>query len=225
MFLSKLLHIEKGVFATVGSGGKTTLLHVLARELLGRVIFSTTAHIYPPADIPLYVGGDATALDVLLARHNRVAVGTPDESGKLVPSPLPFAALRDLADYVLVEADGSRGLPMKAHAPYEPILPEIPHRALCVLGAAGFGRRIADAAHRPALYAERAGVTEQAYITPAIAARVLCAEGGLSALFINQCDTAAQYAGARECAAHLAASGLHIPVFAGSLQEGTWICL
>lgn len=47
--------------------------------------------------------------------------------------------LAELFDYVLVEADGSAHRPMKAHAPYEPVIPALTGQTVCVVGASGFG--------------------------------------------------------------------------------------
>lgn len=240
MFLADLLKIKRGIFAAIGSGGKTTLLSILTAELSqrGRVIVTTTTHIYPPAGMPLYIGADTTALGALLAQHNCVAVGLPETGdslyekpvteNKLIPSVLSLASMQDFADYVLIEADGSRSLPMKAHAPHEPVLPTIPHQSLYVLGASGFGKQIAKAAHRPELFAQLANASIQDYITPALAARVLVASNVLNnggGIFINQCETAAQYDLARSIAEHLRPRFSDIPCFAGTLQKGEWICL
>ena len=51
-------------------------------------------------------------------------VGTPCGDGKFGPPEQSWAELCTLADYVLVEADGSRGLPLKAHLSHEPVLPQ-----------------------------------------------------------------------------------------------------
>ena len=47
--LSDILDIKKGITAIIGSGGKTTLMIKLAKELSqkGKVIICTTTHIYP----------------------------------------------------------------------------------------------------------------------------------------------------------------------------------
>ena len=50
---------------------------------------------------------------------------------------------------LLVEADGSRRLPLKAHAPHEPVIPKEAGCVLCVVGARGFDRPIRKAVHRP----------------------------------------------------------------------------
>ena len=53
MQLYERLGIPCGVTAVIGSGGKTTLLRTLSRELPGTVILTTTTHILPFEGVPL----------------------------------------------------------------------------------------------------------------------------------------------------------------------------
>ena len=58
-----------------------------------------------------------------MARTHCVCVGSASESGKFSAPELTFRTLCALADYVIVEADGSKRLPLKAHAAHEPVIP------------------------------------------------------------------------------------------------------
>ena len=69
-----------------------------------------------------------------------------------------------------------------------------------VLGAGGFGKPVRDACHRPERYAERAGLTMDAPVTPEAAARVIRAEGCGDRLFVNQVEDEARYRLAAELA-------------------------
>ncbi len=119
---------------------------------------------------------------------------------------------------MLVEADGSKRLPAKAHAAWEPVLPPERNRTVCVFGASALGQPIQDAAHRPELYASLAEVSPDAVITPAIAARVLAKEGNFDILFINQADVLEDSVAALQPFADT----LSCPVAYGSLAEGNW---
>ena len=152
MLLYEKLSIPRGVTAVIGSGGKTTLLRTLSRELPGTVLLATTTHILPFEGVPLVTDGGEAAVRRALAESRVVCVGTPAAEGKLTAPALPFSVLTRLADYVLVEADGSRRLPLKAHAPHEPVIPPEAKRVLCVVGARGFGRPIREAVHRPEMF-------------------------------------------------------------------------
>lgn len=104
---SQMFGLKPGVVSVIGSGGKTTLLSTLARELPGPVILCTTTHIFPFSEYPLISVEDAGALKAALTRSRVVCLGQPGKDGKLTAPALPFSLLLELAPWVLVEADGS----------------------------------------------------------------------------------------------------------------------
>ncbi len=219
--LAELLEIRHGVTAVMGGGGKTTLLRTLGEELAadgGRVLLCATTKFFPFADIPNLTGPAEEALAEALRTSRLVCAGTTvPGTGKLTAPAIPMERLVELADYVLVEADGSAGRPVKAHAPHEPVIPPEAGQTICVVGASGFGRPIAEAAHRPALYARLAGLRSTAMVTPAAEAAVLRAEGLHDQIYVNQAETAADLA-----AAAALAGLLDCPVLAGSLWKGEY---
>ena len=115
---------------------------------------------------------------------------------------------------MLVEADGSRGLPLKAHAPHEPVIPPNAQRTVLVVGADGFGRPVAEACHRPERWAALAGVSPDDPAAPEGEARVILAEGFGDRVYINKVESAADYEAAEKLAGLLAC-----PVVAGSLKQ------
>ena len=149
MLVWQELGVREGVLSVIGSGGKTTLLATLARELPGSVILCTTTHMLPFPGIPLLPGDEIQPVREILLRERVVCLGRPDEKGKLTAPALPVSQLQTLAPWVLVEADGSKHLPLKAHAPYEPVIPPESQHTILVAGASGFGRPILQAVHRP----------------------------------------------------------------------------
>lgn len=217
MELNELLGLKKGVCAVMGSGGKTTLLRTLGEELHGRVILCTTTHILPFAGIPLYTGAGEGELERLLAEHPVVCVGQPGAEGKLTASQLPVEVLAGLSDYVLVEADGSKRLPLKAHAPHEPVIPPESGQVVCVVGASGFGRRVEEAVHRPEVFCRLTEVKAGEVVTPTLAAQAIAREKLAGQVFVNQVDSPSDWAGAEEFARAL--SGTGISVAAGSLNQ------
>lgn len=222
MQISPLLHIGRGVTALIGGGGKTTLLLTLARELQkkGSVLLCTSTKIYPPEGLPLLKNATEEAVSAALAAHGAVCVGEDAAEGKLTAPRLSFASLAQLADYVLVEADGSKHLPLKYHAPHEPVIPANAQRVVTVLGASAFGHPLHEVCHRASLAAARLGVGEDEPVTPALVSRLLAAEGLGDRVYINQVESPADY----ENAAALA-SLLSCPVAAGSLHKGVYLCL
>lgn len=189
MSLSDQLSILPGITAIVGSGGKTTLLRILADELPGTVILTTSTHILPFAGIPLVVTDDLEQVRRTLALHRVICMGTPAAEGKLTAPSLPFSALADAADYVLVEADGSKRLPLKAHASHEPVIPENARRTVCVVGASGFGKPVEQVVHRPELFCARTGARMSDIVTPELAAQGIIAEHLADIVVLNQAET------------------------------------
>lgn len=207
---SDALKVKKGVTAVIGGGGKTSLLYRLAEELReeGSVILCTTTHIFPPSHVPV--------LEEVGKVSGIVCVGTACENGKLTAPRQGIEELRSLGDYVLVEADGSKGLPLKAHAPHEPVIPHAAENVICVVGASGLGRPVAEAAHRPEQYE---ALAKASFATPEAAASVLRQEALHSRVFINQADSPE-----RISAAFALAEKLSCPVVVASLQKGEILC-
>ena len=217
MNISALLEVEKGVTALIGGGGKTTLMYTLAEELRrrGTVLVTTSTHIQRPEQYPTLLTADAAAVTAALATHGVVCVAGETAEGKLCAPALSFELLAALADFVLVEADGSKRLPQKAHAPHEPVIPPNTCRTVYVVGADGFGHPIRQVCHRPERYAALCGAAEDDIVTPALEAAVLHAEGyDTGWVYINKVETPSDWANAEALAALLPGK-----VIAGSLWK------
>ena len=214
--LIELLNIRPGLTAIIGGGGKTTLLYALAETLKNRgsVIVATSAKIRRPEHLPVADPATPEALQAALQTASPLCLGSPWPEGKLAAPTLPFGALVRAADYVLVEADGSKGLPAKAHAPHEPPIPAEAERVILVLGADAFGQPIARVCHRPELFAQRAGTGPDALLTPALWARVIQSEGYGNMIYVNKCESQIDWDNAETLAALLPR-----PVVAGSLRR------
>lgn len=213
--MAAALGIEPGLCAIIGSGGKTSLLLRLAEELPGRVIVCTSTRILPPP-LPLYTGADEAALAALLQVHGVVCAGTAAEQGKLAAPTLPFAALCRLADYVLVEADGSKHLPLKAHLAHEPVIPAEAGQCILLVGATGFDRPIGEAAHRAARFCALTGRQPENLARPCDIAAVLRQEDLARTVVVNQVETPEQLAQAKALASCLPERA----VYAAAVQRG-----
>ncbi len=217
MDISALLNVEKGVTALIGGGGKTTLMYTLAEELRqrGTVIVTTSTHIQRPEQYPVLTAADGAAVAAALAEHGAVCVASESPEGKLCVPALPFETLAALADFVLVEADGSKRLPLKAHAPHEPVIPPNTRQTVYVVGADGFGHPIREICHRPERYAALCGAPEDDIVTPALEAKVLHAEGyDTGWVYINKVETPEDWRNAEALAALLPGKAM-----AGSLWK------
>ena len=222
MELAKLLNMQPGVTAVIGGGGKTTLLRTLGEELAkeSRVLLCTTTKILPFPGLPCAM--TAEELNSLQREYRLLCAGAPvPGTGKLTAPPVPMKELTSRFDYVLVEADGSAQRPFKAHAPHEPVIPAEASQVICVVGASGFGRPVAEAAHRPELYARLAGVSVEDTVTPETVAAVLRAESLHHRVYVNQVETQQDLAAAKALTTLLGC-----PVLAGSLRRREYfVCL
>lgn len=207
--LSTALDIPRGITALVGGGGKTSLINRLAAELCenSRVLRLTTTRIYPPTRGVTLLSPSVERLKNVFSNTRLVTVGEMREDGKLRAPDANILALAAVADYTLIEADGSRGLPMKTTNDREPVLTGLERLVIALAGATGFYRPISEAAHRPELYSALVGKPQDAPIVPSDAAAALeKAYGSLICppcrfnVVINQCDDDALTNAARACA-------------------------
>ena len=213
--LASALKIEPGITAIIGSGGKSTLLRALGLELMragGRVLICTTTHMFPVAGLPWdgssrrlgavpwkpgasHVPGCTCEACTGMSRGSICQAGVLDpETGKLSAPAEPLDQLAQRFDYVLAEADGSKRLPLKAHAAWEPVIPAATANVVWVVGASGLGRPINEAVHRPELFCERCGCELTDIATPERVAQVLNAELQMlnlisARVMLNQVDT------------------------------------
>ena len=223
MKLAPLLKIEKGVTAIIGSGGKTTLLRTLSGELPGRVLLCTSTHFQGYADLPTVTDPTESALREALWKHPIVCTAGRSPTGKLVDCGLPYETLADLADFVLVEADGSRRRPLKAHARHEPVIPPCSRQVICVVGLSGLHRPVSEVVHRPELFCPLVGCTPVDEATPERVARALVQEHLADTYFLNQVESASALQDAKIIASHLKPHGFS--VVAGSQREKRYCVL
>ena len=223
MKLAPLLKIEKGVTAIIGSGGKTTLLRTLSGELPGRVLLCTSTHFQGYADLPTVLDPTEADLRKALAAHPIVCAAGRSPMGKLVDCGLPYETLADLADFVLVEADGSRRQPLKAHALHEPVIPPCTRQVICVVGLSGLHRPVSEVVHRPELFCPLVGCTPEDEATPERVARALVQEHLADTYFLNQAESGSALQDAKIIASHLKPQGFS--VVAGSQREKRYCVL
>lgn len=166
----------------VGGGGKTTALFALGRQLPGAVVLTTTTKMHrdhTDGNVVL-LGPTDSALAERLARDRTVLVWESDSNDKARGvGPATCDRWFDLADHVVVEADGARQRPFTAPGPFEPVVPSRTTTLVACVGAAAIGRVIADQCHRPLRVAAVAGCSPYQRLTPERLARVLLSDRGL----------------------------------------------
>ena len=156
------------IIAVVGSGGKTTLIKKLAARYRSEgktVLVTTTTHMFLEEDTLLTDDAD-TILQAL--KETGYAMAGLFDRNKIKPlSRETFEAVCACADVVLVEADGSRRLPLKYPNATEPVIPEGTDEIIIVCGLNALGQKAKDVCHRLELVKECLGIEDNTVITPA----------------------------------------------------------
>lgn len=210
--------------ALVGCGGKTALANRLAMENRHLpVLFSTTTRILePPPEVTDSRLTEPDAADGVCPLPPGVHLACAPAGEKLCGvSPSALARLRPADGLTLLEADGSRGLPLKGWAEHEPVVPEFVSTAVgvCALWPLGLAFR-PELAHRPELFREAAGIRDGERISPehiaAMVKKMFQKAAGRRILFINQTETPELERAAEEFAERCAG----MRVVAGSVAEG-----
>jgi probable selenium-dependent hydroxylase accessory protein YqeC len=180
--------------AIVGGGGKTSLMFALADALsrAGASVVTTTTtkvwlnqaqlapHVIFRHSHPLWREELARGLSesqfVFVAErplHTGKAQGIePDVCDDLFAS--------RAADYVIAEADGAAGRPVKAHAPHEPVIPQSSTVVIAMTGLDCLGRPAdSETVFRLDLFLKMTGLREGQTLTPAAVSRLFKGTAGL----------------------------------------------
>lgn len=242
--LAQALRCERPVrLALVGAGGKTTALFRLARDLITvnqnshaspRVFVAASTHLAEVqcslADFHFQVESedDLRLLEPDLPQGVLLFTGSSHAAGRVSGVPLPvldrlcrLSVARDC--FLLIEADGSRRLPLKAPAAHEPALPEWVEAVVVCAGLSAIGKPLdSQWVHRPELFSRLAGTPLGHPIDPAaLCAVLLHPQGGLKSIptgarhiaLLNQADTPQAQSIAHGMAANLL-GGFHSVVIA-----------
>lgn len=130
------------VIALTGGGGKTSLIRRLAwegRERGLRVLVTTTTHMAVPEHFGVFTGRAADVSDMLDRESVAVACSVIGQGKVSALDSGFYETACSLADFVLVEADGAKRLPLKVPRPGEPVVPENTNMILCVSGLTAIG--------------------------------------------------------------------------------------
>ena len=201
---------ESSSIAFTGSGGKTTAMFQLARELSTKspVLVTASSHLgawqVSLADKHVVTNSVITFpnFEDELQGITLFTGGFDGERTRpLSPETLnvlnEFCMLRGIP--LLIEADGSRQKPLKAWAEHEPPIPSFVRQVVYVVGLSGIGKPLNDEiVHRPEIFSKLSGLHAGEVITPEGLTRVAKhAEGGRKnipsharkTVLVNQADT------------------------------------
>ncbi len=210
---------EGGVISLVGAGGKTSLMFKLAYELAAAgesVLTTTTTKIYEPMpqqSTNLIISGSVSRMldkaQEILQNHHHItaAVEKLADQRKLrgfTPEIVQDIWNSHLFHWILVEADGAAGRPLKAPAEHEPVIPACTSQLVGMVGLNGAGQPLTDQwVFRKARFSQLTGLAHGSEITEAAIIAVLLHEKGIfknapvgagRIAFCNQADVSQNYA-------------------------------
>lgn len=154
------------ILAVVGSGGKTTLIKQLAddfRRQKKMVFITTTTHMFIEPDTLLT--DDPSVIIEALQKKGLAMAGIPEGQKIRALSAETYAAVCRHADVVLVEADGSKHMPLKYPGRHEPVIPANTDRIIVVWGPHGIGNPAHQVCHRLELVEGCLGIDGNTIIT------------------------------------------------------------
>lgn len=162
--LAQALRVEESQnIAFVGSGGKTTAMFQLARQLKPPVIVTATSHLgawqVPLADGHIVANSQSDLANLEKDLNGVVLITGESKEDKFQPvSHEVITSLREFcANHsipLLIEADGSRQRPLKGWAEHEPPIPDFVDHVVTVVGLSGLGKPLTEEyVHRPEIFA------------------------------------------------------------------------
>lgn len=202
---------QGGVISLVGAGGKTALMFRLARELAAggdRVLTTTTTKIRLPLrrQSPLVmVSGSVehflrraslmhiphlTAAQRVFYFHHKLMGFYPGAIDRIWQS--------GVFRWIIVEADGAAGKPLKAPAAHEPVIPDSTHWMIATVGLSAIGKPLnAQWVFRPHLVSALTGLAPNSAVSVSAVAKICLDHNGMLKnapeqarrfIFLNQAD-------------------------------------
>ena len=221
--LSRALALKpKEHVALVGGGGKTSLLFELARVLWRagkRVLLTTTTKLWHRQALqsPALILTDSDTSwrmklgEALHVHGNVMLAGSLLDSAKVQgidPTLADDLYFNAPVDYVLVEADGSAGHSVKAHAAHEPAVPASATMVVALLGLDALNQPVGpEIVFRLKAFKQITGAASGQPLTSTVLARLFSHPAGLfkeasdharRIVFLNKLDTLANENEARE---------------------------
>ncbi len=202
-----------GVVSCVGAGGKTTIMFRLANELAARgkrVLTTTTTQILVPGEEQsphVFICPSIADLGGAIANMEPTwthitAAAEKSNGSKLrgfTESHIEQIEKKGWFDWIIVEADGAAGKPLKAPASHEPVVPSCSCRVVGVIGLDSVGNPLTDRfVHRSNTYSKITGLAEGKPVTALSIAHLIAHPDGLfkgcpsqaaRIAFFNKADT------------------------------------
>lgn len=197
------------VISITGGGGKTSLMFALGKYFSGNelTLLTTTTKIFPPQKDQCPFGITAGAGDLIktLSKSppvNSMVTAAKERNGEKLygydPEEIAEITSNSPVRFTIVEADGSRGLSLKAYESWEPPVPQVTDCHFVIVGADIFIDPLSPAnAFRFDILKQKFSLQPGELISFANCAALLSnreeylknsPESALRILFINKCD-------------------------------------
>lgn len=248
LFHEQLRPAPPAIISLTGGGGKTSLLFALGMALAntGRSVLctTTTKMLLPEAGDGLTVAieEDSSRLqppgrEALYAARPPDARRAPEKVLGYSPEDIDGLLRREFAEWILVEADGAAGRPLKAPARHEPVIPSLTGVAVAVMGLECVGKPLTEAvAFRMAEIMAITGLSPGESVTPRALANLVGHPDGMfknvpasakRLLFCNKADDPETEAIGMEFAKTIRKKcpGFLRGIFIGSLRRKGLRCL
>jgi len=225
---------EGGVVSFVGAGGKTSLMFSLARELsnAGESVLTTTTTkiLMPTKDQSPHVILSDSVDEVLNKSRNLLKknlhisaassrTGTPVEKLKgFDPEIIDEISKAGVFRWILAEADGAAGKPLKVPASHEPVIPYSSSLVIGIIGLKCIGKSLNEKwVFRHKLYAKITGLKPEEPVTEESVAVALMHKNGImkncpphakKAVFLNMTDNKMLIKSGRKIALILCKAGI-----------------
>ncbi len=236
MFFPQLDQAAGACIAILGGGGKTSLLDRLGVELAARfprVLLTALTQSARHSNHAVFFLQDAVSakLPQLFSQNNPLYI-MADIAGPKKLSGIAAADLKRLngfANCTVFECDGARNLPLKAHLPHDPVVPDFATLTVILIGADAVGTRLPDGrVHRPEIFQEKWHIKPGTVLNAEFIAEVVSSRTGYLekvpvgmpvGYFINKAD---QFPETARSLALAIRKRTRAPVFWGSVQGDFW---
>lgn len=208
MNLYKLLNLYSGdLVSIIGAGGKTSLMFTLADELRKnyKVLVTTTTKIYVPEkeQYDFIAIGEENFKEIICRSNKGIYVygDSINDEGKLLGISTKMLDTKlSCFDFVLAEADGSKGKPIKGWNNSEPVISDKTTKTIGVLSIESIGKEINENnVHRVNEFLNIINAAENGIIAIKDIVSVIFHPNGLfkcsvgeKTLFINKVETSKQ---------------------------------
>lgn len=235
MDICKIIKTEDARIAVVGCGGKSSLINLLAKENRHKkVLIMPTTKIAIPCEKSISLCQTAAQCLAHKPHQGLQCLGVLHKQAQKFTAP-PKQLWQGLAkgyNLVLMEADGSRGLPCKGWNCTEPLVPNFATQTVGLITLLGKWRPADEnTVHRLLLFCQLSGLAKGQIIgTAALASMVTSPLGmfknaiGSRVLLINQVESTPALKDAKELASLIKKTSPNFAgfIFAGSVFENKW---